>query len=162
MTGLSVLQQCLGLAVCLCVVLVGGAIGIPLTSNAVATWYQDLLRPPWTPPGFVFAPVWTGLYLIMAFAAWMIWREDRAPDRRPALILFAVQFLLNIAWTPIFFGARLFALAAVEIVLLWFSVLFCILAFRRVRPLAAWIMLPYLAWVGFACLLNVSIWWLNR
>lgn len=159
---MSVSKQLAGLVVCLAVVFAAGAVGIPFTTHATATWYQDIAKPAWTPPDGVFAPVWTVLYLLMAVAAWLVWRRGGFAANRLALSLFVVQLALNAAWTVIFFGARLFGVASVEIALLWCAILLCTLMLRRVQPFSVWLMLPYLLWVGFASVLNVSIWWLNR
>ena len=155
-------REIVGLLIILAVVFAAAAAGIPFVSAATSTWYHDLFKPSWSPPNWLFGPVWTVLYLLMAVAAWMVWRTGGFVANRLSLSCFIVQLILNAAWTPIFFGARLFGVAAIEIFLLFFSILLCIILFRRVRPAAAWLLLPYLFWVGFASALNLSIWWLNR
>jgi tryptophan-rich sensory protein len=132
------------------------AIGVPFTAPE---WYRSLRRPSWAPPAWLFGPVWSVLYLLMAIAAW---RTDAAPrSSRGALTLFGIQLALNAAWTPIFFGLRRIDLAFVEIVATWFAILATVVAFARVRLVAGLMLLPYLAWVGFASVLNWSIWRAN-
>ena len=121
-------------------------------------WYAALNKPAWNPPAWVFGPAWTLLYTLMAIAAWLVWKRDGW--RRP-LSLYFVQLLLNAAWTPIFFGAHQLGWALVEIVLLWIAILLTLLAFRGVNRMAAWLMVPYLAWVSFATFLNFTLWRLN-
>jgi tryptophan-rich sensory protein len=141
-------------AVCLAVAGIGGLV----TARSVPTWYARLHKPPWTPPAWVFGPVWTALYLMMACAAWLVWR--RAGAAVP-LILFFVQLALNGAWTPIFFGLKLPGPAFGVIVALWWAILATTIAFWRATPLAGALMLPYLAWVTFAGALNFAIWRMN-
>ena len=109
----------------------------------------------------VFAPVWTVLYGLMAVAGWLVWKAGATARTRAALTLFAVQLVLNTAWSWLFFGLERADLALLCIVLLWGAILATTLAFRRVRPLAAALLLPYLVWVSFAAALNFEIWRLN-
>ena len=140
--------------------LVSGVAGYA-TVQAIPTWYAGISKPSFTPPNQVFAPVWTTLYALMGIAAWLIWRMPDSPDRTRALILFWVQLLLNFAWSWIFFHQHLIFAAALEIVILWLAILFMTIAYMRVYPLAAWMMLPYLCWVAFASVLNWGIWHAN-
>jgi translocator protein len=114
-----------------------------------------------TPPDGVFAPVWTVLYLTMAIAAWMVWLHRPIRDVAPALGLFALQLVLNVAWSALFFGLHSTAAGLAGIVPLWCAILATVVAFRRVTALAGWILVPYLAWVSFAATLNFAIWRLN-
>jgi tryptophan-rich sensory protein len=124
-------------------------------------WYASLKKPAWNPPGWVFGPVWTALYTMMAVAAWLVWtRGGFAAQRRP-LGLFLVQLALNAAWTPLFFGWHRPGLAFAEILLLWVAIAATILAFRPVSRAAGWLLAPYLAWVSFAAVLNFTLWRLN-
>ena len=142
-------------AVCLGTAAIGGAI----TSSSVGTWYQTLQRPAWTPPDWVFAPVWTALYVSMAMAGWLVWRTGE--DVRLPLVLFGIQLLLNLGWSVLFFGLRSPGAAAVEIVWLWAAIVATTVVFvRRVR-LAGWLFVPYAVWVTFAAALNVAIWRMN-
>ena len=121
-------------------------------------WYASLHKPEWNPPSWIFGPVWTALYLMMAVAAWMVWRRD---GWRRALWLYFTQLALNAAWTPVFFGAREIGWAFVVILALWVAILVTLQAFLRVSRAAASLLLPYLAWVFFAALLNFTLWRMN-
>lgn len=126
-------------------------------------WYAALEKPSWNPPSRVFGPVWTTLYLLMAIAAWLVWRAPGPiADRRRALTLMGVQLVLNALWSPLFFGAHAIGLALVDIVALFVFVVLTTVAFARVRKLAAVMMLPYIAWVGFAAALNAALYMMNR
>lgn len=125
-------------------------------------WYAGLEKPSWNPPAWVFAPVWTALYALMAVAGWLVWRQPgRLTLRRLALGAFAVQLVLNGAWSWLFFGLHRPGLALAEIVVLWLAIVATTLLFWRVRPLAGGLLLPYLAWVSFAVALNAALWRLN-
>ena len=137
------------------------ALGGFWTSPAIPTWYQEIAKPSWTPPSWLFGPVWTLLYLAMGVAAWLVWKRGGWSAQRGALTLFLVQLALNAAWSGLFFGLRNPALGLAGIALLWLAILLTLLAFRRVSAAAAWLFVPYLAWVTFAAALNFSIWRLN-
>lgn len=128
---------------------------------SVDGWYLTLLKPSWNPPAWVFGPVWSTLYFLMAVAAWLVWREGGWARQRAALGLFVGQWLLNALWTPLFFGLHQIGLAFAEILLLWAMIAITVQAFWRVRPLAGVLLLPYLAWVTVAATLNFRIWQLN-
>jgi tryptophan-rich sensory protein len=125
------------------------------------TWYSALVKPSWSPPGWLFGPVWTLLYVLMGVAAWLVWREGGWARQRRPLTLYVVQLVLNAAWTPIFFGLRQPGWALLEIVLLWAAILATLISFKPARPLAPWLLAPYLAWVSFAAFLNFTLWRLN-
>jgi tryptophan-rich sensory protein len=148
----------LALVVCTLICFAAAAIGGIWTSRSVGTWYKELQKPSWNPPSWVFGPVWTALYLMMGISLWLVWRE-----RAPALPLglFALQLVLNAAWSGLFFGLRLPGAAFAEIVLLWLAILATVLTFRPIAPVAAVLLLPYLGWVSFASVLNFTIWRLN-
>jgi len=124
-------------------------------------WYAELHKPTWNPPAWLFGPAWTLLYVLMANAAWLVWREGGWRTQGHALSLFLVQWLLNALWTPLFFGMHQTGLAFAEIVLLWLMIVLTLNAFWKVKPAAALLMLPYLAWVTFAAALNFTIWRMN-
>lgn len=126
--------------------------------GAPGDWYASLEKPSWNPPSWVFGPVWTTLYLMMAIAAWLVWRKDGW--KRPLAVYFT-QLVLNAAWTPIFFGAHQLGWALLEIIFLWIAILLTLLAFKRVHRVAAYLLIPYLAWVSFATFLNFTLWRLN-
>ncbi len=124
-------------------------------------WYAALAKPSWNPPSWIFGPVWSALYTMMALAAWLVWRRAGWQKGARPLSLFLLQLLLNALWSWVFFGLHHPALALIEIVALWLAILATLLSFRRIQPLAAWLLMPYLAWVGFAALLNFTLWRLN-
>jgi len=124
-------------------------------------WYASLNKPVWTPPGWVFAPVWTLLYLLMGVAAWLVWLRPKAGTRTAALTLFVIQLVLNAAWTPLFFGAQRIGWALVDLSLLWLALVATVVLFWRVRPVAGALLLPYVLWVSYAATLNVGLWRMN-
>lgn len=156
----SRLTQTLGLlgwlALCFAVAALGARASI-----AAASFYSELTRPTWAPPGSVFGPVWSVLYLMMAISAWLVWREREWRGTRGALTLFVVQLAANALWSWFFFAWRKGALASVEIVVLWVLILATLVSFWRIRPLAGALLLPYLAWVSFATALCFTVWRLN-
>ena len=144
-------------AVCFAAAGIGGI----ATASSVDTWYASLEKPSWAPPGWLFGPVWSVLYLTMAIAAWLLWRRRRVLSVRLPLTLFFIQLTLNAGWSWLFFGLQLPGLAFAELVLLWFAILATMLAFaKRVTP-SGWLMAPYLLWTTFAAALNLAIWRLN-
>ena len=132
----------------------------PLTGmfSPPGEWYASLSKPAWNPPSWIFGPVWTTFYLMMAIAAWLVWNRDGW--RKPVWSYF-VQLALNAAWTPLFFGMHEIGWALVEIVVLWLAILITALAFLRVSKPAACLMMPYLAWISFAAFLNFTLWRMN-
>lgn len=131
-----------------------------MTANSVQTWYPTLNKPSWNPPNWLFAPVWTALYIMMAVSVWLVWREGQFTGVPAAL--FALQLLLNVAWSWLFFARHRPDLAFGEIVLLWLAILATSLSFRPVSSTAFALLIPYLLWVTFASYLNWTIWRLNR
>jgi len=141
--------------------LLTGVLGGLATATSVDTWYVALRKPSWTPPGAIFGPVWTLLYLMMAVAAWLVWKErNRRPVRIP-MAVFLLHLAVNAAWSWIFFGWQRPDLAFFWIGFLWFWVVVTIFLFLTVRPLSAILMLPYLLWVTLAQVLNYEIFRLN-
>jgi tryptophan-rich sensory protein len=141
----------------LAAVVVAAVVG-GLAAGSAGQTYAALELPPFAPPSWLFGPVWTALYVMMAIAAWLVWREA-GWDR--ALTLWSVQLVLNLAWTPLFFALELYAVALVEIVALLVALGLTTAAFARHSRPAAWLLAPYLAWVGFATALNAAIVVLN-
>lgn len=142
--------------------IVGGLSGFA-TAQGVRTWYPTLAKPPFNPPAWVFGPTWTALYIMMGVAAFLVWQRGLGtPGVKLALTVFAVQLALNGLWSILFFGLQSPGWAFAEIIVLWLAVLVATWLFWRVAPAAGWLMMPYLAWVGFAAVLNGSIWVLNR
>ena len=137
-----------------------GAVGA-LATRTARDFYAGLVRPAWAPPGWIFGPVWTVLYLLMGVAAWLVWRSAGWAGARSALTLYVVQLICNAAWSWIFFAWRRGALAFADIVLLLALIVATMVAFARVDRLAAILLLPYLAWVMFATALTYAIWRAN-
>jgi tryptophan-rich sensory protein len=125
-------------------------------------WYELLAKPPWRPPDWLFGPVWAVLYTMIAVSGWLVWRRVGFAGGALPLLAYAVQLALNAAWSAIFFGLRRPGLAFAEIVLLWASIAATIVLFRQIDALAALLLVPYLAWVSFAAVLNLAIVRLNR
>lgn len=125
-------------------------------------WYAQLKKPSWNPPAWVFGPVWTTLYTLMAIGAWLVWLRGGFAGQRGALVVFLVQLAFNAIWSPLFFGLRSPGLAFVDILFLWVALLLTIRLFWKTRPVAGALLLPYAAWVAFAAVLNYTIWQLNR
>jgi len=152
----------LGLLAWVALTAAAGALGA-IASLDAPSFYGALAKPAWAPPAWLFGPVWSALYLMMAVAAWLVWRESDATltdggNRRRGLALFIVQLVLNALWTWLFFAWRQGAAAFVEIVLLWLAIAATIRQFGRVRPLAGWLLVPYLGWVSFATALTWALW----
>jgi tryptophan-rich sensory protein len=134
-----------------------GVIGSVFTMPSITRWYAGLIRPELSPPNWVFGPVWTTLFFLMGLAAGIVWIKKGYR----ALIVFAVQLVLNIIWSIIFFGLHSPGGAFIEIIFLWLAILATIIVFARVSKPAAWLLAPYLIWVTFASYLNFMIWSLN-
>ena len=146
------------IVLCLAVGATGGAV----TATSVGTWYAALEKPAFNPPDWVFAPVWTALYVMMAIGAWRVWlKAGEAPGARPALGLWSLQLALNLTWSFVFFGARLIGAALAEIVVLLAAIVATLVLFWRVDRAAGWLLVPYAAWVAFAAVLTAAIWRLN-
>ena len=139
---------------------VGGVAGFA-PANAIDTWYLHLNKPSFNPPNWIFAPVWTLLYIMMGIALYLIWKLPKSPVRNRAMILFFIQLTLNFFWSLIFFNLHQTGLAFVEIVALWLAILLTMRAFAPLSKPSGWLLFPYLLWVSFASVLNFSIWQLN-
>lgn len=139
-----------------------GLIGSLFTTPAIPTWYVHLDKPGFTPPGWIFGPVWITLYALMGIASFWVWQKREAnPTANKALVVYAVHLVLNALWSFLFFGLKSPGLAFVEIVVLWCMILAVINLFLRVDPRAAYLMIPYILWVSFAAVLNFAIWRMN-
>jgi len=139
-----------------------GLIGSFFTAKSVSSWYLAINKPSWNPPSWVFGPVWTVLYALMGWAAFLVWKEKSAPFAKAALWLYGIQLILNILWSILFFGLKNPSLAFGEIIILLVFIALTTFLFWKTNSLSGALMLPYLAWVVFACFLNYSIWQLNR
>ncbi|MBC18902.1 MAG: sensory protein TspO [Planctomycetaceae bacterium] len=154
--------QAIGLIVSVAICYGAALLGNLATMPQIPTWYSGIAKPSWTPPDWVFGPVWSLLYAMMAIAAWLIWRnEDRKKSTIP-LVWFAVQLILNSFWSVLFFGMQKPSWSMVEVFFLWLAIFMTIRAFWPLSRWAASMLVPYLLWVSFASVLNVAIWQLNR
>ena len=157
------MKKALGIVVFIIVCELAGFVGSLFTTPSIPGWYAGLTKPPFNPPGWIFAPVWTTLYALMGLAAWLVYDKGvRRADVRRALFVFVVQLILNVLWSITFFGAHQILGAFVIIVALWILILGTILRFLKISKAAAYLLVPYLLWVSFATVLNVSLYVLNR
>lgn len=153
-------KNVIALAISLGAVVIASALG-GLASATSAEDYQRLQQPSWAPPSWVFGPVWTVLYTMMAVAAWLVWRSGPWSQTRPALTAYGVQLVLNAAWTPLFFGLGWRGIAFAELSVLWLILVGTVVLFFRRSAVAGWLLIPYLAWSTFALCLNFAVWQLN-
>jgi tryptophan-rich sensory protein len=138
-----------------------GTIAGLFTSQAVPEWYASLNRPSFNPPNWIFGPVWTTLYILMGISLFLVWKQEPGRNRNRAIGVFLFQLLLNFLWSFIFFYFNEIGLALIEIILLWISIVVMLVLFYRVKPLAAYLNIPYLLWVSFATVLNAAYYTLN-
>lgn len=160
MPKMTVSRQVIGLLGWLLLCFAAAAIGA-MASSETGAFYEQLVRPSWAPPAWLFAPAWTVLYVLMGIAAWLIWRVHGFKEGRTALVLFIIQLGANALWTWVFFVWQQGALAFAEILLLWCLIVATAASFRRLNAVAALLLLPYLAWVTFASALTLAAWRLN-
>lgn len=154
-------RQVIGLVVAIIVCFAAAGLGGLVTTPKIPNWYADLAKPTWTPPGWIFGPVWTLLYLMMAIAAWLVWRHQGFTRAKAPLSLFAIQLALNSLWSVLFFGLQNPGLAVIDIVLLLAAILATLIVFWKHSRWAGALLAPYLVWVSFATALNVAIWRMN-
>jgi tryptophan-rich sensory protein len=157
---LSLPRQAVGLVGWLLLVFAVAAIGSLASVNA-GSFYRELSRPAWAPPGWLFGPVWSVLYALMGVAAWLVWRRRGFAGARAALLLFIAQLAANALWSWLFFAWRQGGFALADVLVLWCLIAATIIAFRHISTVAAALLLPYLVWVTFASALTFSIWRLN-
>lgn len=158
MKVIDVLKLMLSLLICQ----LAGLVGSLFTTPAIPTWYKTLNKPFFTPPNWIFGPVWISLFVLMGISLFFVWRRTDHPKFKMAFIFFFVQLILNILWSVAFFGLRSPLLGLIDIVLLWIAILLTILNFFKVSKFAGLLLIPYLLWGSFATLLNFSLWILNR
>jgi len=139
-----------------------GGLGAVATIDGVRTWYTTIQKPSWTPPNWVFGPVWTALYLLMAIAAWRVARRRATHNVVPAIGMFLLQLALNCAWSFLFFGMHLLGVSFAEILLMLAAILLTMVRFAKIDRIAMYLLVPYLLWVTYASTLNGGTWWLNR
>jgi tryptophan-rich sensory protein len=152
------------IAIVVIICLAVGYLSGMVTRASITTWYPTLVKPSFNPPNWIFAPVWTSLYVMMGIAAGFIWNQitTQKVAVTKALQIFAIQLVLNALWSYLFFGLHNLMLATIEVVLLWLMIFETYSQFAKINKTASYLMLPYLAWVSFASVLTASIWWLNR
>lgn len=155
------LRSLVKLIVSLLVPLAVGAAAGMVTADSVTSWYTTLHHPFFSPPSWVFAPVWTVLYLVMGFSFYLIWMHKPSRARSMAMVIFGIQLLLNFAWTFLFFHFKTMGGALAEMMILWISIFMMITFFYRIKPLAAFLNIPYILWVTFAMMLNAGYLILN-
>lgn len=153
----NIIKLFLSIIICELVGISGSLATIP----AIGTWYQEINKPFFNPPNWIFGPVWTILYFLMGVSFYLIWQKGINKNTQKAVMFFALQLFLNFLWTFLFFGARMFYLAFIEIVMLWVAIVLTIINFKKISPKAAYLLIPYPVWVTFASLLNLSIAILN-
>jgi benzodiazapine receptor len=151
-------RQLIALAASFVICLGAAKLGSMLTIPSLDSWYAKLRKPRWTPPNWVFGPLWTALYLSMAFAAWLVWRQVGFSHAKLPLTVFVIQLALSVAWPGMFFNLRLVGVAFLEAVVLWLFILWTAVEFWPVSRTASWLMVPYLIWVAYASALNAAIW----
>ena len=149
---------------CVAICLAVGYLSSIVTQSSIKTWYPTIEKPSFNPPNWVFAPVWTMLFIMMGIAAGMVWNklESNKELVKKGLLFFTIQLLLNALWSYLFFGLNNILLALIEIILLWLIIYETYLIFKQIDKRASYLLIPYLAWVGFATILTGSIFWLNR
>jgi len=140
---------------------IAGFLGSLFTTPAIPTWYKTLNKPFFTPPNWIFSPVWISLFILMGISLFFVWRMQGHPRLRIALLFFFVQLILNVLWSVAFFGLRSPLLGLIDIILLWIAILFTILNFLKVSKFAGVLLIPYFLWVSFAAVLNFFLWVLN-
>ncbi len=156
--ALNITKLLISVAVCLA----AGFIGSFFTSSSIPTWYAALNKPFFNPPNWLFAPVWTLLYILMGVALYLVWNTDlKTSAIKTAIIIFVVQLILNVLWSLLFFGMKAPLYAFIEIIILWLAIAFTMIKFYPISPTAAYLLLPYILWVSFASILNFFIWRLN-
>ena len=154
------LKNILKFIICLIVpMLVGGISGVA-TVAGIKDWYVHLNKPFFNPPNYLFGPVWSILYLLMGISLFMI-LQSKSITKKKAISIFFVQLFLNFWWSFLFFKFQLLGISLIEIVLMWLSILWMIIEFKKINKTAAYLQIPYLVWVTFASLLNLAIWYLN-
>ena len=154
-------RRWIGLAICAGLCVLAGTVSALFSGLADRTWYQSLRHPAWTPPDAIFGPVWTLLYIMMGSALWLIWQSKSWSGAPLAVSLFVAQLILNMAWSPIFFGLHHPGWAMLDLAALWVAALATMLTFWPIHRLAGLLLVPYLLWCSFAAVLNLAFWRLN-
>lgn len=147
--------------ICILICLSAGFIGSFFTASSIPTWYAGIAKPSFNPPGWIFGPVWTILYVLMGISLFLVIKNGFSKKNKTAVNYFSVQLILNAIWSILFFGLKNPLLAFIEILFLWFFILMTILSSYKISKLASYLLIPYLLWVSFASFLNYFIWMLN-
>lgn len=158
------MQKYLRIIYCVTICLVIGFLSGKVTQSSISTWYPTLQKPSFNPPNWIFAPVWTTLYIFMGIAAGLIWNEINSKEKevKQGLKFFVIQLALNALWSYLFFGLQNVFLAALEVILLLLMIYETYIKFKPIHRNVSYLLLPYMAWVSFASVLTWSIWFLNR
>jgi len=158
------MNKYLKITYCVAICLAVGYLSSNVTQSSIKTWYPTIEKPVFNPPNWVFAPVWTLLFILMGIAAGRVWNQFESNKElvKKGLLFFAVQLALNALWSYLFFGLQNIFLALIEIILLWLVIFETYLIFKQIDKKASYLLIPYLGWVGFATVLTGSIYWLNR
>lgn len=157
MTSNTIIKLIISIAIPLAI----GAVAGMFTASAVPEWFASLNRPSFAPPNWVFGPVWTTLYVIMGISMFLIWKMPASNERSVALLVYSVQLMLNFGWSFFFFYFKTLGIALIEIIILWISIAAMLLLFYKLKPMAAYINIPYFLWVTFASFLNGGFYKLN-
>jgi len=141
---------------------IGGISSYLVRNEMDGDWFNTLAKPPFNPPSYLFGPVWTALYILMGVSMFLIWNTPKTKLRQKALAIFGIQLFFNFWWSILFFSFHTIFFSVVNILVMWFLIIFMITLFKKIKPVTAYLQIPYLLWVTFATVLNISIWYLNR
>jgi len=155
-------QKILPLIGFILITFIAAFIGSLFTTPSITSWYRNLNKPSFAPPNFLFAPVWTILFFLMAIAAFLVWQNKNNSQAKKALIFYFVQLAFNSLWSIIFFGLHNPGVAFLEIIILWLLILLTLIKFYKIQKIAGLLLVPYLLWVSFASFLNLFVWLLNK
>ncbi|WP_127129373.1 TspO/MBR family protein [Pseudoflavitalea rhizosphaerae] len=155
------MRPILKLIIAIAIPVATGLIASWFTAQSVDTWFRTLNRPSFAPPNWLFGPVWTVLYVLMGISLYIIWKQPPGVQKEKALFIFGLQLALNFLWSFLFFYLKNPAAALIDIILLWILIIVMLTRFYRLKPIAAWLNIPYLLWVSFATALNYAFWQLN-
>jgi translocator protein len=159
----STLSNSWKLAICIAICQATGIISALLTNTQNNDWYNTIIKPSWNPPGYLFGPVWTILYFLIAISLWIIWKSDANEIlKKQAILFFAAQLFLNFWWTILFFKFQSPVAAFIEIIVMILLIIITIFRFSEISKTASWLLVPYISWVCFAALLNYNLWILNK
>lgn len=150
------------LLICIAIPLVSGSLSGLAIADSISSWYSMLNKPSFNPPNYLFGPVWSVLYILMGIGLYLILQTPRSAMRTKSIMLFAIQLILNLSWSFVFFNAQSPLAALIIIGILWIAILMMMIYFHTLSPLASYLQIPYILWVSFATILNAAIWYLNK